>query len=583
LSSSSVLRSDVLLTELRSDSRLISSEFQLRRLSTRPRLRDHKNIQQLTINKLHYDSIDLVGREREIFILESCLARMTADPEDRMKELVMIKGYSGVGKSFLANTLEKSVSGLDNTIFVRGQFDLNNRDQPYSGISAAFGEIFRSVSTSAEKEEKKESNDELNTIGQTLVSELGSEVVLLQEIIPELDDILPTAKRGSNGSSESFNFDAAQERRKYGFRVLARVLSSYFTPMVLVLDDLQWADVSSLKVINHLLTDTLNPNGLMIVGCYRSNEVDDVHALSSVLSGLAEQKKRCKLNLTEIELGNIRRSDVNSIINAMLSIDDDQRTRKLAEISFKRTLGNAFFLIEFITMLEQDELITFNLGMLKWVWDEEEIENMTMATANVVDLLRARMARLSEKSRLLLQYAACLGASFNIPTLQLVWNKHSSTVSTPSEDSLSDLLKVVEDGNFVETSGTSTYRWVHDKVQEAELSLGGASEASFQFEIGTILYEGLTPEALVDELFDVTDLVNEGSLERRVEFAELNLRAAKKARSISAFSCAAMYVARGIEPLSSDKWTDHRDIVLRLYTIGAEMELALGHVDRMES
>jgi predicted ATPase len=475
LSSSSVLRSDVFLTESRSDSRPISYEFQRRR-STMPRLRDNKNVQQLTINKLHYDSIDLVGREREIFTLQFCLARMTADPDDRMKEIVMIKGYSGVGKSSIAKTLEKSVSELDNAVFVRGKFDLNNRDQPYTGISAAFGEIFRSVST---RDAKEESNDELNTIGQTLVSELGSEVVLLQEIIPELYDILPTAKRGSNGSSEYFNFDAAQERRKYVFRVMARVLSAYFTPMVLVLDDLQWADESSLKVINHLLTDTLNPNGLMIVGCYRSNEVDDAHALSSVISDLEEQKKRCKLNITEIELRNIRRSDVNSIIKAMLSIDDDQRTRKLAEISFKRTLGNPFFLIEFITMLEQDELVTFNLGMLKWVWDEEEIENKTMATANVVDLLRARMARLSEKSRLLLQYAACLGASFNIPTLQLVWNKHSSNDSTPSEDSLSDLLKVVEDGNFVESSGTSTCRWVHDKVQEAALSLDGAAEAAF--------------------------------------------------------------------------------------------------------
>jgi predicted ATPase len=129
-------------------------------------------------------------------------------------------------------------------------------------------------------EKKLEEDNDSSNIGSILSSELGSGVEPLAKLIPELEHILPVNRRKSDASaSERFDFEALQERVKYAFRVLTRVLSSYFSPLVLILDDLQWTNVSSLDFVDYLMSDTQNSNALMIIGCYRSNEVDENHIL----------------------------------------------------------------------------------------------------------------------------------------------------------------------------------------------------------------------------------------------------------------------------------------------------------------
>jgi predicted ATPase len=564
----------------------ITSEIRQRLMKQPKRIR--KNVQELTINKLHHESVGLVGREPEIETLQHCLSHLTiGEVEHRRKELIFIKGYSGVGKSTMAYTLEKPVTNMEKGIFIRGKFDFNNRDEPYAGIAEAFGEIFRTIMVRGSEIVLVHHDQEqtISNIGQVIASELGSDIHLLAKLIPELKEIIPTATRNSE-LVENFDYEAGQERWKYAFRVLTRVLNSLFSPMVFVFDDLQWVDVSSLEVIDFLLSDMHNSNALMIIGCFRSNAVDDVHILSNKISNLAEKKEKFEFNMTDITLGSFKLKEVNKIIMAMLAIDDEERTQGLAEVCFKRTNGNPFFLIEFMTMLEEEELVVFNLGLLKWIWDEKAIENATVSTSNVVHLLQAKMRKMSKKAQLLLQYAACLGSSFRHSTIDLIWNQYAVTNSATSFQKKLDvnqMLVALADRCFIEScEEIGVYRWVHDRVQEAALSLGNVGEASFQFEIGTSLYHSLGEKELEETLFDVVNLINNGNVKRRPEFAALNLRAAEKAQSISAFHSASKYVSNGIQLLPNNKWISHRELTLRLFTVGTEVELALGRVESME-
>jgi predicted ATPase len=547
--------------------RSLQSEISQRLLSTSDfNLKNNKNIQELTINKLHYENIGHRERENELSTLQNCLDRLLSDEYDKKKELIWIKGQSGVGKTMLAKTLESRIAKMKGAISGYGSFDFNAADDNCSGIAAAFGEICHGI--------KKVKN--------FIAADLGLEAFLLSKLIPELNVLLPSIIRSSSSETERFDFRAGKEQWKHAFRVLLRTFNSYLSPMVLVLDDVQWADTSSLEVIEYLISDTDNANDLMIVCCYRPNEVAYVDVLSKI-QDLSAMKSSSMYNLTALELGNFQLEMVNKVIMAMLSIDDEERTMGLTKICYKRTLGNPFFLIEFVTMLEEEELLTFNLGLLKWIWDERVIEDATMSTENIVSLVLARMEKVSEDAQLLMQYAACLGTSFKVSTLELIWRNHiPSTFLESKMVDLKTMLANLVDGNFIERCEKNDYRWVHNKVKEAALTFGDASNASFQFEIGTILFHSLSDKQLEESLFDVVDLINKGNVERRPNLAELNLRAAEKATLVSAFQSASTYVANGIKLLPQERWRLYRTTTLRLYTLGTEIEASLGRMDAME-
>jgi len=149
---------------------------------------------------------------------------------------------------------------------------------------------------------------------------------------------------GHEGNEENNDGHEAEfERFKYAFRVLTRLLCAHFSPLVLILDDLQWADTASLQTIDFLLSDTENTKGLVIIGLYRSNEVNDSHQLSQTLNVLESKGATLGVNITSMDIQSLDGNDINRIIMAMLGIDDDGLTTGLAEICHRRTLGNPFF------------------------------------------------------------------------------------------------------------------------------------------------------------------------------------------------------------------------------------------------
>ncbi|KAL3934180.1 MAG: hypothetical protein SGBAC_010046 [Bacillariaceae sp.] len=499
---------------------------------------------------------------------------MTADKKSSsgasFKEKVYIKGASGVGKSKLASSLKPLVEKTRSGFFVRGKFHLNRVDEPYLAVASAFGELCRDIrsacdnnSTGRTKSKRKGDSNVLKTIGDSIVNAIGSEVGLLAQVVPDLALLLPSSSVAAHDDGgDNFNYEAGQERWKYAFR---------------------WSDAASLELIDILISDKMNPSPLMIIGLFRSNEIDLDHSLRTSVANHMVKKGDLNYNFTEIELGNLPLEHTQRIVSELLCSSDSDEIMGLAEICRRRTLGNPFFVIEFMTMLQQEELLTFNLGLLKWVWDEVRVESETMSTDNVLDLLLSRMNKLPLDVQQLLQLAACLGSNFKLSTLHHIWARHAISDAEGVNKTLQSLITVLEEGSFIESIGPNEFRWVHDRIQEVALSLGRASEDSFQFEVGTALYHALTEAEIDDLIFVVVNLVNKGKAKRRIEYAELNLKAAEKARKTSAFQAASTYVAGGIQFLPNDAWTTHRDVTLRLYSIGAEMELALGQTEQMET
>ncbi|CAJ1938980.1 unnamed protein product [Cylindrotheca closterium] len=567
---------------------------------------------ELKTRELKIQSIGLIGRERETEKLQSCLISMMDEQQQQQqqqaaeesrnhkqkiesieetistieiskvkKKLVFIKGFSGVGKTTLARTMQLEVMKGGDGCYVEGKFDLNmnHMDQPYAGIAKAFRELVTELSVT--------NPDMLSAIGQGLCEMLGPEQVEhLSDLIPELTRFVEGYHSSTSKYAEG-NIDGMLERWKYSFRVLTRLLTSHVKPLVIMIDDLQWADKASLDIIETLITDSQNVNPLMIIGCYRSNEVNESSNLKKSIESLIQKQSKFGFFVTDIVVRSCGIDEVDQMIRKMMDVDEEEEesTHDLADLCFRRTLGNPFFVIEFMSMLQRENLIQFNIGTLKWSFDVSVIEEATFSTANVAEMLKSRMEQMPADVKLLLRVAACLGPTFGVSILETLWKNlpYIPTNSSAGLDNIPKLITFIESELLIEAWAGDKYRWVHDKVQEAALSLVESDEVNLKFHLGKALYYNLQGIELEDSLFDIIDLITSEKGPKSVEFASLCLKAATKAKRLSAFQSATRYAKRGIEMLPEDKWTSSRSLTIELHAIGAQVELALGRVEESKN
>ena len=419
-------------------------------------------------------------------------------------------------------------------------------------------------------------------------------------------------------------------RFMHAFNVFVKTICKYMKPVVLVLDDLQWADSSSLEMIESVIHD-VTINNLMIVGIYRSDEVTDAHLLSKMIRDL---RSRCycgheegqlhshtkrigalPVDFTELFIGDLDVSSVNSMIQSILSTDDNSKTSTLAALCHRKTHGNPFYLIHFITLLEEMKLVEFDLGSLEWTWDLDDIERYTKSTDNVVTLLQSKMVdTLSNTVRLVLHLASFLGSTFDYRTLELIWiafrwmapELSEKDVPENIESSGEDLLvslDTCQELGFLECvdagvgSGQNdkyrTYRWVHDNIQEAALSILGSESdrKKVKHKVGEVLFAKLSAEELQRRIFIVANLLNVDdavTLSRTemdpIQIANVNLQAAEHAVLLSAFESASTYARQAMTVLSLEQncWSMHYDLCLTLYSLAAEVENCLGNSENVE-
>ncbi|CAJ1947731.1 unnamed protein product [Cylindrotheca closterium] len=529
---------------------------------------------------LNIASNRLVARDKEIATLKACFQRLMSNDDDdeeeakqqiKNKELVLISGQSGVGKTSVVQTLEDDDIAKSG-ICITGKFTMTSSNRPYLGISDALNKAFQTVIGQSKNE----------SVSKAIQDELNQEVPLLRALVPCLREILGNTESKAPADLDYEELENGLERLKYAFRFLIRVLCQEFTPFLLVLDDLQWADIQSLQVLDSLISDINNENKLMIVGTYRSDEVDENSLLYNKIMALHEKEEDFQFRITTIKLNPFSVDDIDRLIQtAISSTEESSQIKDLSELCLKRTHGNPFFVIEFLKMLHTERLLVYDSSKEQWDWTLSTIEDSTMSTANVVVLLHERMAKMPKQVQIILQYAAYLGSSFREATLELIWSTYGTMRALGNKEPLSNLLAIIIRESFFEKI-RGGYRWVHDKVQEAALYFTGDVRPTVQLDIGTTLYYCLKAEQLEDDIFNVVDLINNGNAKKRPEFANVNLRAAEKARGISAFQAAAKYASHGMELLTDTRWSDNRSLTLKLYTMAVEMEMILGHTDVAE-
>ncbi|RMD98042.1 MAG: GAF domain-containing protein, partial [Bacteroidetes bacterium] len=508
------------------------------------------------------------GREKETAALMEAFERVAAGS----LEMVVVSGPAGVGKSALVNEVHKPITGRRG-YFIAGKFDQYQRNIPYYSISQAFNEYCNLILT--------ESTAMLQGIRKKILDAVGQNGKVLTDIIPNLVHII-----GEQPEVEKLEAREATNRFNLIFQKFLRVISNAEHPLVLFIDDLQWADMASLKLLQVLLSDEQN-RYLLIVGAWRDNEVPEGHPL---LSSLKELEPRITARLT---LGSLSQDHVRELICDALSWTEEEAAA-LSELVYQKTLGNAFFTVEFLKSLADNKLFSYNFDSQRWEADFEGIAAQGI-TDNVVQLMAGKIGKLPKATIDILKLAACAGNSFDLRVLSVIARKKMDTT-------LQALWRAVEEGLVL--PGDEAYKkvsiadkpesidfevpfhFLHDRVQQAAYSLiADDKKKSTHLEIGYLRLKNAA--SVEEEIFDIVNQLNAGwelvtDDERRIELARLNLLAGHRAKAAAAFDTArtSLEVARQLLP--PDAWKKHYELALDVYRLGAEAEYLTGRLDASE-
>ena len=500
----------------------------------------------------------LYGREREV---ETLLAAFDRVVGSGTPELVLVSGYSGVGKSSVVNELHK-VLVPPRGLFASGKFDQYKREIPYSTLAQAFQSLIRPL--------LGKSDTELSRWRDAILGALGPNGRLLVDVVPDLNLII-----GEQPPVPELPLQAAQRRFQLVFRRLIGVFARPEHPLALFLDDLQWLDVATLDLLEDLLTQSDLPH-LMLIGAYRDNEVTAAHPLARKLDAI----KTAGGQVAEITLAALAGEHLEQLIADALRCEPT-RAAPLAQLVHGKTGGNPFFAIQFISSLAEEGMLTFDHEPTCWSWDLDRIHAKGY-TDNVVDLMVGKLTRLPAETQQALPQMACLGNAAEIATLSIVLGG--------SEEQVHAALWPAVRQELVERLA-GAYGFVHDRVREAAYSLTPEERrGETHLRIGRLLAAHIPPEKREEAIFEIVNQLNRGvalivSREERERLAELNLLAGERAKASTAYASALDYFARGAAALadeSDDSWERRHELTFQLELRRAEGEFLTGALAEAE-
>jgi len=508
----------------------------------------------------------LYGREVEIATLLAAFNRVSAQGESQI-EMILVAGYSGIGKSALVQEIYKPITEKRG-YFISGKFDQFQRNLPYSAVVSAFQELVRQLLA--------ESQAQLNQWREKLLNAVGVNGQLIIDVIPEIELIV-----GKQPAVLELGPTESQNRFNLVFGNFIRAFCSREHPLAIFLDDLQWADSATLKLIELMMADP-EMQYLFLIGAYRDNEVNSSHPLAIALDGL--QKSGATVNF--ITLAPLALEPINELITETLQVEPESVV-PLAELVWQKTAGNPFFVNEFLKTLHSENLIAFNFEQHNWQWQIAQIQS-TNITDNVVELMIGKLKKLPESTQQVLQLAACVGADFDLNTLAIVSERSPSEIAT-------DLAVAVQSGLILTTSELDSqlliqnYKFLHDRVQQAAYALIDEWQKQvLHLQMGRLLWHNTPTETLSENVFKIVDHVNLGieligSPEERLEISQLNLIAGKKAKTAAAYTAALDYLTTGMKFLPNYSWERQYDLTLALYQEAVEVTYLLGNFQQMDA
>ncbi|MEA3181833.1 MAG: hypothetical protein QOI59_5356, partial [Gammaproteobacteria bacterium] len=402
----------------------------------------------------------LYGRDRERQIL---LAAFDQVVSTGTPALVLVCGYSGIGKSSVVHELHKAIV-LPRGIFISGKFDQYKRDIPYATLAQAFRTLIRQILS--------ESEAQVEAWRSTLRMAVGPNGQLIVSLIPELEFVI-----GKQPPVAELSATEAESRFHMVFRSFLGVFADEKHPLAIFLDDLQWLDAATLKLLEHLITHP-DVRHLFLIGAFRDNEVSTSHPLMQMVYAL----RGTEAVVQEIVLAPLTLDDVTRFVADTLHCELE-RAEPLALLVYDKTLGNPFFAIQFLTALAEEGLLSFDAYAAAWIWDLPRIRAKGY-TDNVVDLMVGKLKRLPEATQERFKQLACLGNVAEIAALTLVHGL--------SEEQLhAEFWDAVRTGLIFRQNGG--YAFLHDRVQEAAYGLIPEPERpAIHLRIGRLL-AGQTP------------------------------------------------------------------------------------------
>ena len=517
----------------------------------------------------------LYGRKTEVAQLLAAFERIAT--QENKTELILVAGFSGIGKTAVVNEVHKPIV-KQKGYFIKGKFDQFNRNIPFSALVQALRDLMVQLLS--------ESDIQLQQWQDKIIEAVGENGQVIIEVIPELERII-----GKQPDVPELSGSASQNRFNLLFNKFLQVFTTKEHPLVLFLDDLQWADSASLNLLKLLMNEG-EKGYLLLIGAYRDNEVFPTHPLMLTLDEIGKEEGA----INTITLSPLSEENINNLVADTLSCTG-KVAQPLTELVYQKTKGNPFFTTQFLLGLYGEELISFNFELGYWECELAKVRQRAL-TDDVVEFMAGRLLQLPTETQEVLKLAACIGNQFDLAILAIVCEESQ-------EDVADRLWKALQEGFILPQSEaykffqgekedeekaegiTVGYRFVHDRVQQAAYSLIPEElKNNTHYQIGQLLYKSIPKARLEDEIFSIVVHLNQGIKLLRDRFApelssdrhekkalaQLNLTAGKKAIQAIAYTAALEYLSVGLKLLPESCWKEDYRLALSLHE-----ELALAN------
>ena len=541
----------------------------------------------------------LFGREKDFAALENSFQGIRAG----VSAFALVAGYAGIGKSALIHELRRPVAEA-NGFFAEGKYDQYQRNIPFAGVAMALRDVVRQI--------LKEDTARVERWKISLLTELRNSGQVIVDILPELERLI-----GKQPTLPQLTAAEAQNRFNFTFIKFLGALANAEHPLVLFLDDLQWADSGSLDLLR-LCIESDEIGHLLLVGAYRDNEVSAEHPLTL----LTDDLERHGHPIARVILNNLTGEHVLALLTHMLagtssspSVADEQLEAlgELSRIAVRKTDGNPFYLLQFLQSLYEEGLLVFDRSVYRWRWSISEIESRQI-TENVVDFLVRKLERLPSETQRMLQLGACIGSRFRLNTLTFI---SDFTI----EELAAGILAALREGLVLDTHGklqgavqsmsaseadVLQLGFLHDRVQQASYALIDEKQRSdLHLKIGELLWSAYdaevsakqpteklttdgTPQYADDaRIFEIVNQFERGRDNVKGEseslmVAQMNFRAGLRAENGSAYDAGYRYFTAARELLPTSAWLDHYRLSLDTHLHQAECACQISKYDTVE-
>jgi len=518
----------------------------------------------------------LYGRETQVEQLLLSFDRVSSGSS----EFMLVSGYSGVGKTSVINEVKKPITKVKG-YFIGGKFDQFKRDIPYLSIVQAFSSLVHQLLT--------ESVEKLEVWRSNILQAVGSNGQVIIDVIPEVELIIGKQPKVSQLSSNE-----SQNRFNRVFQQFIQVFCCREHPLVIFLDDLQWADSATLKLMELLIGD-VEIKYLLLIGAYRDNEVSKTHPLISTL----EEIKKSGTVINNIVLQPLELDNVVHFVRDTLN-DDATRCYPLAKLIFQKTAGNPFFITQLLQAFHQELLLVFDFSKQLWCWDIQKIITVGISDKSVVELVCDRIQILPKNTQKVLKLAACIGDKFSLDVLSIVNEKSAFDTANEIDAALQAglilplnevyriplLFPSEEIVSF--DSKHIVYKFLHDRVQQAAYLLIPNDQKKFtHIKIARLWLNNTIDTEIESKVFDIVNQFNKSidiliETSEKAKVSELNLIAGRKAKKSAAYEPALSYLTTGIKLLETTSWLTNYEITLNLYEEAAEAAYLCGKFEQMQ-